>query len=29
LWLRGVLDEIATGRRGLWKSANSLLEIMA
>jgi hypothetical protein len=28
LWLRGVLDEIATGRRGLWKSARSLLDIM-
>jgi hypothetical protein len=29
LWLKGILNEIATGRRGLWKSAKSLLEIMA
>jgi hypothetical protein len=26
-WLRTVLDEIATGKRGLWKSAKTLLEI--
>jgi hypothetical protein len=29
LWLKGILNEIATGRRGFWKSAKSLLEIMA
>jgi hypothetical protein len=27
LWLKDILNEIATGRRGLWKSAKSLLEI--
>jgi hypothetical protein len=27
MWLRGVLDEIATGKRGMWKSAKTLLEI--
>ncbi|EAT80223.1 hypothetical protein HBH56_096030 [Parastagonospora nodorum] len=26
-WLRGKLDEIATGKRGTWKSAKTLLEI--
>jgi hypothetical protein len=29
LWLKGILNEIATGKRGLWKSAKGLLEIMA
>jgi hypothetical protein len=28
-WLKDILNEIATGRRGLWKSAKSLLEIGA
>jgi hypothetical protein len=27
LWLKDILNEIATGRRGIWKSAKSLLEI--
>jgi hypothetical protein len=26
-WLRGILDEIATGKRGGWRSAKALLEI--
>jgi hypothetical protein len=27
LWLKGVLEDIASGRRGTWKSAKSLLDI--
>lgn len=27
IWLRDVLDNISTGRRGLWRSAKALLEI--